>query len=252
VRFEPELKIIRLEDAAACSREQAGEPSLDVRPQPTDAGVAARCGVSRDELLGEDCFGESLGADQDAGVLRELAGQLIDDAAHLSGKYPPPDFATRLADAQRRARRPRFLSWRLSMAASLLVAVGAGVIASQGDPARVGPVVPTVSSAAKRSSGTSSGAASASGIAAKSEMHRPEGGPREVGSAVKRPTEMPSSLVASRSVEPMVASNVGEETSSAYVPMVDPQDFMELDPAAREAVVDLVNERELEQGSVSL
>lgn len=154
--------------------------------------------VATDEQVAQ---GEGLITDDLPSDLECLAGQLSDDAAFLSAKYPA-GLAEKVAEAAVAEQRRRGKGWRMAVtAAGVLFALGTVWFSSY----RVSTNVETQP-------------------VAKSAGQSPVHGPM---------------------VELIESPNVA--AAQPVVPVVNSQDFMDLDPADREAVVDLMLEGQLQQ-----
>lgn len=170
-----------------------------------------------------------------------LGGQLASDAAYLSRCYPGAVVELALA-AEREAAEARRSYWARSARLRRWASCAAGVTAVAFTSwtwwdvqPHAGPrlSVHTASSPGRPSAGHSS--------IVNPSLVVPFAANAPVAPAAESPA-----VAASGAVEPP------SPTTPLEAPIVAPQDFMDLDPAVREAVVDLVQEGELQQGSVSL
>lgn len=169
--------------------------------------------------------------------LEALAEQLGEDSQHLSQKFPAPSYpAPKLAELAARmeqvaaaaeSRRSSYRAWRgyaaavSTLAAGLLIAVGTGWWMSSGTmntemaavaPAEKSAATPAISHAA--------------------------------------PDASTDSRLATR--EPANTATGATLAAESSAPVLEPQDFMELDSVTQSAVADLVEDGQLQQGSISL
>ena len=214
MRFDPTIKIFHGDDGAF---ENGSVENGSVAKQPDSHPVASVAKAAH--------LVNSLPVDDG---LEMLADQLMADAVHLSAKYPAPKMPDmERLKAEAAAPRRGAMTWNWSVAASLFIALGSSAWLMRAHPKFDSPASFVPPSLAQRADEVSPVKIAAQPIQA--EKSTPAG--------------------AAVTLDPVGAT---EPVISVHTPVVDSQDFMDLDPAVREAVMDLVQEGELQQGPVSL